>query len=116
MGLAGAAPDFFTDKRLYYTARKSPILSCVNAKTGKPHFERERIDGLHELYASPIAAAGRIYITGRDGNITVIRDADHLELLATNKLDDHTDATPALIGKEIIIRGASHLYLIAKKP
>ena len=100
--------------RLYYTARKSPILSCVDAKTGDMHFERERIDGLRELYASPIAAAGRIYVTGRDGNITVLKEGDALEVLATNKLNDHTDATPALVGKQIVIRGARHLYLIAK--
>ena len=108
-------PSFLlVGKRLYYTARKSPIITCVDAKTGENHFERERIDGLRELYASPVAAGGRVYITGRDGNITVIRDADALEVLATNKLDDHTDATPALVGDEIIIRGAKHLYLIAK--
>ena len=103
-----------SDGRLYYTSRKSPILSCVDAKTGAAHFERQRIDGLRELYASPVAAAGRVYITGRDGNITVIKEGDDLEVLANNKLDDHTDATPALVGKDIIIRGAKNLYLITK--
>ena len=60
------------------------------------------------------SAAGRVYITGRDGNITVIKDSDDLEVLATNRLGEPVDATPALVGKEIIIRGRQHLYLIAK--
>ena len=34
--------------RLYFTARKSPILSCADAKTGEFHYRRERIDGLRE--------------------------------------------------------------------
>jgi len=100
--------------RLYYTARKSAILSCVDAKTGNPHYENERIDGVRELYASPVAASGRVYITGRDGSITVIKDGTDLEVLATNKLSDPIDATPALVGKDIVIRSAKHLYLISK--
>ena len=100
--------------RLYYNARKSGILSCVDAKTGKPHYENERVDGIREMYASPVAASGRVYITGRDGTTTVIEDGDDLNVLATNKLNDRTDATPALVGNQIVIRGASHLYLIAK--
>ena len=70
---------------------------------------------MRELYASPVAAAGRVYITGRDGSITVIKDGTDLEVLATNKLPDPIDATPALVGKDIVIRGARHLYLISDK-
>ena len=100
--------------RLYYTARKSGILSCVDAKTGKPHYEGERVDGVRDLYSSPVAAAGRVYITGRDGTTAVIEDGDDLEVLATNRLGEPVDTTPALVGKEVIIRGAKHLYLISK--
>lgn len=113
-----ATPDIasllLSDGRVYYTARKSGILTCVDAKTGAAHYEKERVDGVRELYASPIAAAGRVYITSRDGNITVIKDGEDLEVLATNRLGEPVDATPALVGKDIIIRGAEHLYLITK--
>ena len=100
--------------RLYYTARKSGILSCVDAKTGKAHYENERVDGVRELYSSPVAAAGRVYITGRDGSTTVIKDGDDLEILATNSVGEPVDTTPALVGRDIIIRGAQHLFLISK--
>jgi outer membrane protein assembly factor BamB len=103
-----------SDNRLYYTARKSGILSCVDAKSGKPHYENQRIDGVRELYSSPVAAAGRVYITGRDGTTTVIRDSEDLEVLATNRLGEPVDTTPALAGEDIIIRSAKHLYLISK--
>ena len=100
--------------RLYYTARKSGILSCVDAKTGKAHYEKQRVDGVRELYASPVAAAGRVYLTGRDGTTTVLKDSDDFEILASNQLGEGVDATPALAGGDIVFRGARHLYLISK--
>ncbi len=100
--------------RLYYTARKSAILSCVDAKTGEAHYENERVDGVRELYASPVAAAGRIYITGRDGSTTVIKDGEDLESIATNSVGEPVDATPALVGNDIIIRGAKHLFRLTR--
>ena len=102
-----------SDGRVYYTARKSGILSCVDAKTGAPHYEKQRIDGVRDLYASPVAAAGRVYVTGRDGTTTVLADSEDYEVLSTNRLGEPVDATPALVGNEIIIRGAQHLYLIS---
>ena len=35
------------------------------------------------------------------------------ELLATNKLDDRFDASPAVAGKELYLRGHERLYCIA---
>ena len=113
-GTPDIASLLLSNGRIYYTARKSGILSCADAKSGKTHFENERVDGVRELYASPVAAAGRVYITGRDGTTTVLKEGDDFEILATNRLGEPVDATPALAGKDIIIRGAKHLYLITK--
>jgi hypothetical protein len=33
-------------------------------------------------------------------------------VLATNKLDDAFDATPAIAGKQMFLRGEKHLYCI----
>ena len=66
------------------------------------------------LNSSPVAAAGRIYITGRDGSTTVIKDGEELEVLATNSVGEPVDSTPALVGNDIIIRGAKHLFRISK--
>jgi outer membrane protein assembly factor BamB len=45
----------------------------------------------------------------------VIRSADTFEVLATNKLDDGLDASPAVIGDELYLRGNKSLYCIAGK-
>jgi hypothetical protein len=36
-----------------------------------------------------------------------------LEILATNTLDDQFDASPAVVGGELYLRGARALYCIA---
>jgi hypothetical protein len=43
----------------------------------------------------------------------VIRNSPTFEVLAKNTLDDGFDASPALVDKEIYLRGYQHLYCIA---
>ena len=42
--------------RLYFTKWYSPILTCLDARTGKVLMEAQRLPGLKNLYASPVAA------------------------------------------------------------
>ena len=98
--------------RLYFTQANTGMLTILNAKTGKPLLERERLPSLTSLYASPVGAAGRVYFTGRDGTTVVLKDADKLEVLATNRLGEAVDASPALVGKQLFLRGRDHLYCI----
>ena len=68
---------------------------------GKPHYARQRLQGVPNVFASPVGAAGRVYIPGRDGTTLVIRQGDQYEVLASNTLDDGFDASPAIVGDEI---------------
>ena len=102
--------------RLYFFGmNNSGRLSCFDVKTGKPLFENQPVDGLDRVYASPVAAGGKVYLVGRDGTCVVIKDADKLEVLATNKLDEAMDASPAIVGNQIILRGKENLYCIVEK-
>jgi len=56
-----------------------------------------------------------VYVLGRDGKCLVLKKGTKLEILATNKLDDQTDASIAAVGKELFIRGHKSLYCIAEK-
>lgn len=98
--------------RLYFSQSNESRLSCVDAATGKQHF-RERIEGLGNVYASPVAAAGRVYLMDREGHCAVLQAGDDLKIIATNSLDDAFDASPAIAGDELYLRGAKHIYCIA---
>lgn len=101
--------------RLFFTQRNDPILTSLDIKTGKPVIGRARLPGLTDLYASPAGAKDRIYLVGRDGTTLVIRRADKLEVLATNRLDDDIDASPVLVGRQLLLRSHRHLYCIEEK-
>lgn len=105
------SPIIYEDQ-IYFTRTNTPILSCLDIATGKPVFQQQRIPGLSNLYASPVAAAGRIYFVGRDGTTVVIRHGREFEVLATNKLDEPIDASPAIVGKQLYLRSARHVYCI----
>lgn len=101
-------------ERLFFHKSNSAMLSCFNAKTGKSIFVDERLEGIRGIYASPLAANGYLYVIGRDGTTLVLKDADKLEIVATNKLNEKMDASPVIAGNELFLRGHEHLYCIAE--
>ncbi|MGE5609675.1 MAG: PQQ-binding-like beta-propeller repeat protein, partial [Bacillota bacterium] len=103
------------DGRLYLFASNNGVLSCFEAKSGKVLIDARKMDDLDGVYASPIAANGRIYLVGRNGVTIVIKSADTLEVLATNRLDEHFDASPAVAGNDLFLRGREYLYCITGK-
>ncbi len=98
--------------RLYMTSSNRAILSCLDSKTGEPLMDQTRLQDVKAFYASPVAAADRLYLVGRDGTCLVVANSTDLEVLATNELDDPIDATPALAGSELFLRSQGHLYCI----
>lgn len=101
-------------QRLYFTKVNQAMLSCLDARTGKPLMEGVRLPKLRELYASPLGAADRIYFVGRNGTTVVIKNQSQLEVLAVNRLDDPIDASPAAAGRELFLRSKKRLYCIAR--
>jgi outer membrane protein assembly factor BamB len=99
-----------------YLLRDSGLLQCLDARTGAEHY-------LHRLHAdrycaSPILAAGRIYLTARDGTASVVKAGPQFQLLAVNRLDDHFTASTAVVQDRFYLRGFRWLYAIGegKKP
>lgn len=100
---------------LYFLKTNSGILSAFDAKTGTPHFQNQRIDGVPNVFSSPVAAGDRVYFTGREGTTTVLKTGPTYEVLAINTLDDDFDASPALAGSDLYLRGNRFLYAIAEQ-
>lgn len=103
-----------SEGRLYFHKGKTGLLSCLDAATGKPHYTASRIPGLSSIYASPVAAGGYVFLTGRSGRTTIIKDQNVLEVVATNSVGETVDATPAPVGNQLFIRGEKHLFCIAE--
>jgi outer membrane protein assembly factor BamB len=99
---------------LYFTKDRNAILSCVEAETGKEVYKDRRLPGMSTLYSSPVAAGGRLYIFSREGAAVVVKEGREFEILAENRLDEGVDASPAVLGETMYVRGERSLYCLAK--
>ena len=102
------------DGRLCFLKHYQGLLTCVDGRSGETLFGPARLPGIENVYASPVAAAGRIYVVSHDGAAVVLNSGDALEVLARNKLDDTFAASPALVGAEMFLRGERYLYAIGE--
>jgi outer membrane protein assembly factor BamB len=101
------------DDTLYFLRHNQNVLSRLEPETGKPRGEPLRLDGIRDfIFASPVGAAGRIYVTGRDGATVVLRHDRENATLASNRLNDSFSASPALAGRELYLRGERYLYCL----
>jgi outer membrane protein assembly factor BamB len=100
------------DGILYILKSNDGLLSAFDARTGQPHYQLQRLRNLPNVFASPVAAQGRVYVVGRDGTTAVLKHGPAFELLAENALEDGFDASPALVGSDLYLRGYRYLYSI----
>ena len=97
---------------LYFLKRNSGVLTCVDPVSGKKHYGPQRLEKVANVYASPVGAQNRVYIAGRDGHTAVLRRGVSYEVLAVNELNEGVDASLAIVGDAIYLRGSNHLYKI----
>lgn len=101
------------DDSLYMLQKNSEILSCVDAKTGQPRYEQQRLEEVSGVYASLVSASDRVYVVGRNGVTYVLKHGPTFDVMSVNKLDDSFTASPAIVGDTLFLRGHKHLYCIA---
>lgn len=102
------------DGILYFLKGNTGVLTALDAKTGKAHYELQRLEASPNVFASPVGAAGRVYVLGQQGTTTVFKHGTSFEPVAANTLNDRFDASPALAGGDIYLRGHRYLYCISK--
>ncbi|HMP03062.1 MAG TPA: PQQ-binding-like beta-propeller repeat protein [Gemmatales bacterium] len=98
-----------------YVCSNAGVLTCYALETGQQVYQK-RIGGVNGYTASPVAADGRLYFTGEDGVVRVVRAGPEYELLAQNPLGEDCLATPAISNGVIYIRGVEHLFAFRRPP
>ena len=101
---------------IIYFLKGNNLISAVDRITGVSHYgpDPERIRGISGVYASIVGAADRVYVASRNGAVAVIQHGTTFEILATNRLDDSFNASPAIVESELYLRGTQYLYCIAE--
>ncbi len=99
---------------LYFLKSNDGILSAFDTKTGQAHYGPKRLRGVSGVYASIVGAGDHVYIAGRNGTVNVVQHGPDFTIIAENTLDDSFNASPAISGSELYLRGGKYLYCIAE--
>ncbi len=98
---------------LYFLTHYQGILNRVEAATGLDKPGAFRLGSMGNIYASPVAGGGRVYVTDLDGKTIVVSHDDRPRVLAINVLDEEFAASAAIAGRELFLRGKTYLYCIS---
>lgn len=93
-----------------YLLKDGGLASCVDAATGRAIYSQKRLGLEGAIYASPIAADGRIYGISLQGVAFVYAAGDQPTVLCTADLGERTNATPAVADGVLYYRTASTLW------
>lgn len=105
-------PSFLLIGDELYFVSDSGMATCVDARSGDIHWQ-ERSGG-RAFSASPVFADNRIYLQDEHGvGLVIAADKSEFKVLAKNKLDAATLASPTPADGALFIRSATHLYKIA---
>ncbi len=100
------------DGALYFHSHYQSVLTRLNAKNGVEDPGPFRLPGIGNVYASAVGAAGRVYVTDTEGTTLVFTNGGKPQILARNVLNDRFNASAAIAGKQILLRGEKFLYSI----
>lgn len=100
---------------LYFLTHYQGILTRVDAESGDDRPGSIRLEGIENVYSSPVAASGRIYVTDLEGTTVVISSGEIPRILARNQLSERISASGAIAGRELYLRGEKHLYCLAEE-
>jgi outer membrane protein assembly factor BamB len=101
--------------KLYFLRSNNGNLTCLDAADGRVNYTLEKLEGTGTIFASPVGAKDRLYISSESGITYVVRQGADFEIIAKNTLGDGNFASPAIAGDELFIRGFQYLYCISEK-
>jgi len=94
---------------LIYNVDTKNMMMCLDAKTGETIWEK-RLRGKYN--SSPVIANGYVYFSSTNGETTVVKEGQSLEVIAENTLEGEIWTTPAFLRNSILMRTSEYLYRI----
>ncbi len=99
-----------------YVCVDNGVLSAYDARTGRRHYQQRIAADAGGFSASPVAAAGRLYLPSEDGVFFVVRAGPAFALVARNDMREMMLATPAVVGDTLLVRTRTQLIALRGTP
>lgn len=100
---------------LYFLKTNNGYLTCLNAQDGTEYYANQKLEGIKNIFTSPVGVLDRIYIAGTNGVCLVVKTGESFETIAQNTLDDQFFASPVILGDKLYLRGVKALYCISEE-
>jgi len=97
---------------MVFAADVSGTVHCLDAETGKLYWARTTAEG--ELWGSPIAADGKVYLGTRKG-LVVMAAAREFKLLSVVRLESSCAATPCAVNNVLFVPSQKYLRAVCDK-
>lgn len=108
-GAYGVTPIVYRD--VLYILQSNGVLTTYDANSGEPFYKKRVVSGRSgDIVASPIAADGKIYIIGGDGDVFVLSAGKEYKRPMVCPIGEQVMATPAAAQGRLIVRGLNHLF------
>jgi outer membrane protein assembly factor BamB len=111
-GSAYVPSPILYDGHVYLMTDKG-LLTCLDARRGEVRYEGARPPVPASFTASPVAVNGHLLLTSQDGDTFVVKAGPRFEVVGTNPLGEAVNASAAVAGGRIYLRGETHLFAIA---
>ncbi|MEO1971630.1 MAG: PQQ-binding-like beta-propeller repeat protein [Pirellulaceae bacterium] len=112
-------PSPIVHGKYLYVISDSGIATCLNTSDGEEVYQ-SRLDGAggrSAVYASPVLADGKIYVTTRRNGVVVLAAGGEFKQLARNVFAEDKslfNGSPAVVDDTLLIRSDKYLYRIGK--
>jgi outer membrane protein assembly factor BamB len=100
--------------KLYFLRANNGELTCLDAKTGKVFYSKEKLEGISTLFSSPSGVGELIYVAA-ENICVVVKAGENFEILSSNIVEDNFHASPVIVGNELFLRGFKSLYCFSEK-
>jgi outer membrane protein assembly factor BamB len=107
-------PTPVTDGTYVYSVTDNGVVYCLDAKTGKEIYGRQRLrPGTYS--GSFVLADGKLYVTNEDGVTSVIKAGPEFQVLSENEFSDYSLSSPAISNGTMYFRTTKFLWAIGNK-
>ncbi|MDB4614494.1 PQQ-binding-like beta-propeller repeat protein [bacterium] len=96
---------------LLYISDFSGLVHCLDAKTGKAHWTH---DMFAAAWGSPLIVEDKVYIGDEDGDITIFKLSDKMEIISEVNMDNAVYTTPIVANNVLYIANKNTLFAITE--
>jgi outer membrane protein assembly factor BamB len=103
------------DGKIWFLKANNGYLTCLDARDGNEYYTSQKLEGIKNIFTSPVAVGDRMYIAGTNGSFYVVKTGTAFEVISENTLDDSFYASPVILGNDLFLRGVKTFYCVSEE-